>query len=106
MKQHKHVDFIPRNVIDHHQLIIEGGLGLFCNGKIIPRNNDGNWKMTFNYEGSNSLGFSTEVKIGDSVLKNESGIFGRSALWVFLLSKWTYKWLLDTKRIYINYGKN
>jgi hypothetical protein len=32
VKQHKHVDFIPRNVIDHHQLIIEGGIGIFCNG--------------------------------------------------------------------------
>ena len=70
-------------MIDHHQLIIEGGLGFFCNRKVIPRNDDGNWKMTFNYEGTNSLGFSTEVKIGDSILKNDSGIFGRSALWIF-----------------------
>ena len=37
VKQHKHVNFIPRNVIDHHQLIIEGDTGK-------------NWKMTFNYE--------------------------------------------------------
>jgi hypothetical protein len=36
--------------------------------------------MTFNYEGTNSLGFSTEVKIGDSVFKNACGSFGRSAL--------------------------
>ena len=41
IKQHKHVGFMPRNVIDHHQLIIEGDLSLFCNGKIIPRNDDG-----------------------------------------------------------------
>ena len=74
VKQHKHVDFIPRNVIDHHQLIVKGGGGLFFNGKVMPRNDDGNWKMTFNYEGTNSLGFSTEVKIGESVLKNGSGI--------------------------------
>jgi hypothetical protein len=39
--------------------------------------------MTFNYEETNSLGFSTEVKIGDSVFKNACGSFGRSALWVF-----------------------
>ena len=39
--------------------------------------------MSFNYEGTNSLRFSTEVKIGHSVFKNDSGIFGRSALWVF-----------------------
>ena len=83
VKQHKHVDFIPHNVIDHHQLIIEGSLDLFCNGKVIPRKDDGNWKMTFNYEGTNSLGFSTEVKISNSILKNDSGIFRRSALWVF-----------------------
>ena len=63
-------------MIDHHQLIIESGLDFFCNRKVIPRNDDGNLKITFNYEGKNSLGFSTEVKIGDSILKNESGIFG------------------------------
>ena len=39
--------------------------------------------MTFNYEGIISLGFSTEVKIDDSIFKNDSGIFGRSSLWVF-----------------------
>ena len=85
VKQHKHLDFIPRNVVDHHQLIVEGGTGLFCNGKVMPRNDDGNWKMTFNYERTNSLGFSTEVKIGESVFKNDSGTFGRSAfnLWAF-----------------------
>ncbi len=82
-KQHKHVDFIPRNVIDHHQLIVEGGVGFFCNGKVIPRNDEGNWKMSFNYKRANSLGFSTEVKIGDSVFTSGGGTFGRSALWVF-----------------------
>ena len=30
--------------------------------------------MTFNYEGTNFLEFSLEVKIGDSALKNDSGI--------------------------------
>ena len=70
-------------MIDHHQLIIEGGFGLFCNGIVIPRNDDANWKITFNYEEKNYLGFSTEVKIGDSIFKNDSGIFGRSALWIF-----------------------
>ena len=39
--------------------------------------------MTFNYEETNFLGFLTKIKIGDSILKNDSGIFGRSALWVF-----------------------
>ena len=82
-KQHKHVDFIPRNVIDHHQLVVEGGVGLFCNGKVIPRNDEGNWKMSFHYEGANSMGLSTEVKIGDSVFTSDGGTFGRSALWVF-----------------------
>ena len=54
-------------MIDHHQLILKCGLDFFCNEKVIPRNDDGNWNMSFNYEGTNSLGFSTEVKIGDSV---------------------------------------
>ena len=36
--------------------------------------------MTFNYEGTNSLGFPTEVEIDDSVLKNDSGMLRRSAL--------------------------
>ena len=49
----------------------------------MPRNDDENWKITFNYEGTNSLEFSTEVKIGDSIFKNDSGTFGRSALWIF-----------------------
>ena len=31
-----------RNVIDHHQLIVEGDIGIFCNAKVIPRNNDEN----------------------------------------------------------------
>ena len=39
--------------------------------------------MTFNYEMTNFLGLSTEVKIGNYVLKNDSGHFGRSALWTF-----------------------
>ena len=39
--------------------------------------------MTFNYKKTNSLEFSTKVKIGDSVLENDSGIFGRSVLWIF-----------------------
>ena len=81
VKQNKHVDFIPRNVVDHHQLIVEGGTGFFCNGKVMPQNDDENWKMIFNHE--NSLGFSTELKIGKSVFKNDSGTFERSALWVF-----------------------
>ena len=42
VKQHKHVDFIPHNVIDHYQLIVEGGTDFFCNEKIMPRNDDGN----------------------------------------------------------------
>ena len=58
-------------------------MGLFCNEKVISRNDDENWKMIFNYERTNSLDFSMEVKIGDSILKNDSGIFERSALWVF-----------------------
>ena len=33
--------------------------------------------MTFNYEETNYLGFSTEVKIGDSIFKNDNDIFGR-----------------------------
>ena len=72
VKQHKHVDFIFCNVIDHHQLIVEGGADIFCNRKIMSRNDDGNWKMTFNYGGTNSLGFSTDVKIDEFVLKNDS----------------------------------
>ena len=36
VKQHKHVDFIPRNVIDYHQFIIEGGLGFFTMEKLFP----------------------------------------------------------------------
>ena len=34
IKKHKHVDFIPRNVIDHHQLIIEGSLDIFAMKKL------------------------------------------------------------------------
>ena len=34
VKQHKHVDFIHRNVIDHPLLIMENGLKFFCNGKV------------------------------------------------------------------------
>ena len=83
VKQDKHVDFVPCNVIDHHQLIIESSTSLYSNRKAIPRNDDGNWKMTFNYEMTNFLGLSTEVKIGNYVLKNDSGHFGRSALWTF-----------------------
>ena len=41
--------------------------------------------MSFNYEGTNSLGFSTEVEIDDSVLKNDSGMLRRSALWFFFI---------------------
>ena len=42
VKQHKHVDFMLCNVIDHHQLIVEGDIGIFCNAKVIPRNDDEN----------------------------------------------------------------
>ena len=82
-KQRKHVDLIPRNVIDHHLLVSNGGLGLFSNGKVIPRNEDGDWKMIFDYEGGGGLGFSTQVKTGDSIFNSNGGSLGRNALWVF-----------------------
>lgn len=39
--------------------------------------------MTFNYEGTIFWGFQTEFKIGNFVLRNDSGIFGISVLWIF-----------------------
>ena len=82
VKQHKHVDFVPCNVIYHHQFIIESSTSLYSNRKTILRNDDGNWKMTFNYEGTITWGLSTEIKIDGCVLKNDSRNFG-SALWTF-----------------------
>lgn len=29
VNQHKHVDFIPHNIIDYHQFIIKGGVRFF-----------------------------------------------------------------------------
>ena len=60
--------------------------------------------MTFNYDGTNFLEFSTEVRIGDSVFKMIV-VFWRKYIMSFLLSKWTYKCLLKTYKIYINYEK-
>ena len=50
--------------MDRFQLIIIGGLDFFCNWKVIPRNDDQNWKMIFNYEGTIFLKFLTKNKIG------------------------------------------
>jgi len=83
-KQHKHVDLIPHDVIDHDSMVSRDGLGLYFNGKAIPRSEGGNWKLNFDYERAAELGFHIQIKISDSIFKSNAGSLGRSALWMFL----------------------
>lgn len=39
--------------------------------------------MIFDYEGGDGRGFSTQVKIGDSIFNSNGGFLGRNTFWVF-----------------------
>jgi len=49
-KQHKHVDLISCDVIDHHLMVSCGGLRLCFNEKAIQQSEGGNWKLNFDYK--------------------------------------------------------
>ena len=66
VKQHKHVDFSPCNVIDHYQLIKEGGLEFFAMKKLYLEMmmEIGKGPSTMKEK---KLEFSIEVNIGNHV---------------------------------------
>ena len=67
----------------HHIFVVDGGLELFYNAKVILQSEDGNWKMVFDYKQTWVFQFPTILKIGGSIFKSENGALKRGALSIF-----------------------
>ena len=106
VKKHKHVDFIPHNVNDHHQLIIYGCPIFFAMRKLFFKMmiKIGKWPSTMKGKFLWNLKHKLRLAI---MFSKMIVVFLEEVHYGFLLLKCAYKWSLDTYiQMYINYEED